>query len=194
MSEENFTHLLGDEAETIQPLKQDKRVSLVKGRERDVSVRQRQRSAQTFSSEENIDPLETDTLQLVAPMDLLSFRKSGVQHGVFKNLRLGKYPLDATLDLHRHTVEQARSALFNFVQDCLENDVRSAIITHGKGEGREIPALLKSCVAHWLPQLEEVLAFHTAQKHHGSYGATYILLKKSDNKKRSTAERLKRGQ
>ena len=102
---------------------------------------------------------------------------------MFRNLRLGNYAIDARLDLHRMTMEQARLSLFRFVQDCLHNDVRTALITHGKSEGRPTPALMKSCVAHWLPQCEEVLAFHTAQKRHGGLGATYVLLKKSQLKK-----------
>ena len=86
------------------------------------------------------------------------------------------------------TVERARRVVYQFINDCIANDVRTALITHGKGEGRELPALLKSCVAHWLPQIDNVLAFHTAQKQHGSYGATYVLLKKSAAKKTKTRE------
>ena len=48
--------------------------------------------------------------------------------------------------------------------------------------------LLKSCVAHWLPQMDEVLGFHTAQRQHGSYGATYVLLKKSSKKSLQSRE------
>ena len=123
-------------------------------------------------------------------MSLLSFKRPGVQNGVFRNFRLGKYGIDARLDLHKMSVEQARKELFQFVIDCLTNDIRSALVTHGKGEGRKTPAILKSYVAFWLPQIPDVLAFHTAQKQHGSYGATYILLRKSNNKKKETRTKL----
>ncbi len=187
MSDEDFNALLGEDAEHIQRLNTEKRVSLDKSDVKDASAAIRQKNAEEFTAQEN-DPLESQTMTLLQPMDLLAFQRPGVQHGVYKNLRLGKYSIDAVLDLHRLTMEQARIALHRFIQDCLENDVRSALITHGKGEGRETPALLKSCVAHWLPQIKEVLAFHTTQKHHGGYGATYVLLKKSTNKKQKTKE------
>ena len=52
------------------------------------------------------------------PHDILSFIRPGIQHGVFKNLRQGKYEIQSMLDLHRHTVEQARQALWMFINDC----------------------------------------------------------------------------
>jgi DNA-nicking Smr family endonuclease len=127
-------------------------------------------------------------IKQVDPFDLLSFVRPGVQHGVFKNLRQGKYEIQSTLDLHRNTVEQARQALWVFLQDCQSHGVRCALVTHGKGENREHPAKLKSCVNHWLQQVDQVLAFHTAQKQHGGSGATYLLLKKSAQARLRTGE------
>lgn len=174
-----FSQLLGED---VQPLAQEKRVVVQRSRDDDVDKERRRKAAmeQAMLVE---DPLATDPVDMVGPLDIISFRKPGVQHGVFKNCRLGKYPLDARLDLHRMKIEQARLEVYRFVKDCFANDVRFALVTHGKGEGRERPALLKSCIAHWLPQLDEVLAFHTAQKQHGSYGATYVLFKKSERKR-----------
>lgn len=120
-----------------------------------------------------------DEIKQLDPFDILSFIRSGVQHGVFKNLRLGKYDIQSTLDLHGKTVEQSRQSVWGFINDCYKQGVRCGLITHGKGQGREEPAKLKSYVNHWLPQIESVLAFHTAQKQHGGLGATYILFKKS---------------
>lgn len=128
-----------------------------------------------FLSGEYIEPVD--------PLAVLEFKRDGVQTGVYRNLRLGKYLIDARLDLHQMKVEQARAAVFQFIRDCMTHDIRCALITHGKGEGREQPALLKSCIAHWLPQFPEILAFHSAQKRHGASGATYILLRKSERKK-----------
>lgn len=186
---DQFSALLGDDAAEIQRINVERRVALNKKADKDASNSARKSNAQAFQSSQS-DPLDTNAMELVAPSAMLDFRRQGVQHGVYKNLRLGKYTIDAVLDLHGFTVEQARKELFDFVQDCMDNDIRSALITHGKGEGRETPALLKSCVAHWLPQIDEVLAFHTAQRHHGSYGSTYVLLRKSDKQKNKTKEEL----
>ncbi|MCE2027448.1 DNA endonuclease SmrA [Sessilibacter corallicola] len=128
-------------------------------------------------------------IELVGPMDILDFKRPGIQNGVYRNLRLGKYNIEARLDLHRYQVESARRAVYQFIQDCIQHEVRCALITHGKGEGRAQPPILKSCVAHWLPQLPEVQAFHSAQKHHGGTGATYVMLKKSERKRQEDLER-----
>lgn len=118
-------------------------------------------------------------LEPVPPEAILSFKRPGVQHGVFAKLRRGEYPIEAVLDLHRLTVPQARREVCRFVRECLHSEVRCALIIHGKGRGAVEPwALLKSCLASWLPLLAEVLAFHSAHKRDGGAGAVYVLLKK----------------
>lgn len=185
MTEDVFEHLLGDD---VEPINTESRVALQKERDSGVNKEVRRRAAENEERRPE-DPLTSEPLEMVEPLAVISYCKAGVQHGVFKKLRLGKYPFDARLDLHRLTVDQAREEIYRFVNDCVAHDIRAALITHGKGEGRDKPALLKSCVAHWLPELDQVLAFHSAQKHHGSYGATYVLFKKSDNKKLENKER-----
>lgn len=185
MSDDDFKQLIGDD---VEPIQTEKRIILNK-RSTAAEALQRRRDAAQDEALRAQDPLTREPVEMVAPLAVLSFQRPGVQHGVFRNLRLGKYLLDARLDLHRMTMEQARKEVYQFIQDCVNHDVRTALITHGKGEGREQPALLKSCIAHWLPELDEVLAFHSAQKHHGGYGATYLLLRKSDRKKMETSER-----
>lgn len=185
MTEDVFEHLLGDD---VEPINAESRVALQKERDSGVNKEVRRRAAENEERRPE-DPLTSEPLEMVEPLAVISYCKAGVQHGVFKKLRLGKYPFDARLDLHCLTVDQAREEIYRFVNDCVGHDIRAALITHGKGEGRDKPALLKSCVAHWLPELDQVLAFHSAQKHHGSYGATYVLFKKSDNKKLENKER-----
>lgn len=184
MSEKSFMELVGGD---VTPIKAEIRVDLVSSQVDEKTLKERREAAMLEAATPD-DPLTGDPIEMVDPMALLSYMKPGVQHGVFRNMRLAKYPIDARLDLHKMTVDRARQVVYQFVKDCVANDVRMALITHGKGEGRELPALLKSCVAYWLPQLEDVLAFHTALKQHGSYGATYVLLKKSAEKKQRTRE------
>lgn len=185
-AEDDFVRAMA--GEDVAPIKAEKRVHINKSSTDAQTLALRRRLAQTEELEPD-DPLAGEPVELLAPLSELEFRRPGVQHGVFRNLRLGKYSLDARLDLHRLTVDRARREVYQFVRDCVANDVRSALITHGKGEGRDQPALLKSYVAIWLPQMEEVMAFHTAQKQHGGYGATYVLLRKSERKKSDNRER-----
>jgi DNA-nicking Smr family endonuclease len=149
---------------------------------------ERRKAAQRDESLYSNQLASGDEIKPLDPFDMLSFSRPGVQHGVFKNLRQGKYEIHSSLDLHGLTVEQSRQALWGFIKDCNKQGVRCGLITHGKGHGRAEPAKLKSCVNHWLPQIDSVLAFHSAQKQHGGLGATYILFKKSSASKLRTSE------
>ncbi|MDA9240580.1 DNA endonuclease SmrA [bacterium] len=185
--QDQFGELFGDR---VEPLRGKGAAFVAKPSSLTPGVLARRQAAQLeMQSDGNfLDP--DSIIEQVAALDPLAFSRPGVQHGVYKNLRMGKYEIQSRLDLHRHTVEQARTALWRFVDDCQQHAVRCALITHGKGEGRERPAILKSCVNHWLKQFDQVLAFHTAQKHHGGLGAIYVLIKKSSAARQNTSEKL----
>ncbi|OZG72606.1 DNA endonuclease SmrA [Hahella sp. CCB-MM4] len=135
--------------------------------------------------------LATDEhIELLKSNDVLEYKKDGVQHGVYRKLRLGQYQIEARLDLHRKTVDEARREVFQFIKDCLKYGLRTVMILHGKGDrNQNQEAVIKTYVNKWLPEFDEVLAFHTAQKHHGGTGAVYILLRKSDEEKQNNRER-----
>lgn len=154
-------------------------------------IHRRQMAVQVAQGDSN--HLTEEIIDLVHPLDLLEYRTDGVSHGVFRKLKRGQYAIDARLDLHRKSMQEAREEVFGFVADCLRYDVRSAMILHGKGERGEPKAFLKSCVNTWLKQMPEVLAFHSAQKHHGGVGALYVLLRKSDRQKSENRERFMKG-
>jgi DNA-nicking Smr family endonuclease len=128
------------------------------------------------------NPLNVSHLQMVKPDDSLRYLKPGLDRSVLRKLKQGAYQVEASLDLHGKTVEQARNALLRFVQDCFRFDVRLAIVLHGKGEQGDPPALLKSFCNRWLREIPEVLAFMSAPSHHGGAGAAYVLIKKRDAK------------
>lgn len=166
----------------VKPIKIEAKVTLAPSHVDNTNAEAR-RNAALAEIEKNKNFLSGEYIEPVDPLAVIEFKRDGVQTGVYRNLRLGKYQIDARLDLHNMRIEQARHAVFQFIKDCMGNDIRCALITHGKGEGRELPAQLKSCIAHWLPQFDAVLAFHSAQKQHGWVGATYVLLRKSEKKK-----------
>ena len=187
MEADSFSDLLGPDVVPIKKsdsLRHSKKGVITPGK----LIRRESAVATKHASNPSFD-LES-AITFVEPNDYLDFKKPGIQHGVYKNLRQGKYEIQSRLDLHRHTVEQARNALWQFLRDCEVHNVRCALVTHGKGEGRLQPAKLKSCVNHWLRQFNSVLAFHTAQRRDGGMGATYVLLKKSETEKLKTAEKL----
>jgi len=122
------------------------------------------------------------------PREILEWKKDGVQHAVFTRLKAGKYPLEGSLDLHRHTVREARAALFKFLHLAIAKRWRTVIISHGRGEQSPTPARIKSYVSAWLAQVPEVIALHSAQNRHGGSGAVYVLLKKSPAAKAENRE------
>ena len=135
--------------------------------------------------------LPTSFVEPVRPEAIISFKRDGIQHGVFKKLQRGEYPIEAMLDLHGFSVEEARLELFRSVTECQAHNIRMLLISHGKGHRNknQIP-LIKSYLVRWLPLLPEVMAYHSAQKWHGGAGAVYVLLRKSDKAKAETMERL----
>lgn len=172
--DEDFDKAMSD----VKPLSQDK-IALTKASQKlpQSTLNTRQVAASEWAKDDN--HLTTEVLELLAPNEVLSYKLSGLQNGVFRKLRLGKYPSEAHLDLHRRTVKQARNDVFSFLNQCLRYQLRTVIITHGKGLSSERPAQLKSFVNLWLPQFSFVQAFHSCVPKHGGTGAVYVLLAKS---------------
>lgn len=187
MSDSSDNEFFKTQMKGVKPIKVEEKVVLASP-QLDKTNALTRRAAATAELAKDKNFLSGEYIEPVDPLAVIEFKRDGVQNGVYRNLRLGKYQIDARLDLHHMTIDQARNAVFQFIKDCMNNDIRCALITHGKGEGRNLPAQLKSCIAHWLPQFDEVLAFHSAQKQHGWVGATYVLLRKSDKKKLETWE------
>ncbi|NAW62482.1 DNA endonuclease SmrA [Vibrio sp. V31_P5A7T61] len=148
----------------------------------------KRQAAITLSTQEP-DYLSIDCAAMLKPDDIIEYKKAGIQDGVYKKLRLGKYPLQARLDLHRKTLKQARDEVIHFIAQCIKMDLRTVLIVHGRGERSTPQALMKSFVANWLTQIDEVQCAHSAQRFHGGSGAVYLLLKKSKNQKSENRER-----
>ncbi len=134
--------------------------------------------------------LTTGYVEMLRSEDVLSYRRPGVQHGVFRKLRLGQYEMEARLDLHKVTVEEARKAVFGFIRDCVRYELRTVMILHGKGDRNpDRIAVIKSHVNHWLQEFEDVMAFHSAQPRHGGTGAVYVMLRKGEKARQANRER-----
>lgn len=138
--------------------------------------------------------LTLSDIDLLDPWYPLEFRRPGVQLGVFRRLKQGKYEMEARLDLHRLTVEQARVEVFGFIREALSYELRNIMIVPGRGTHSKGPeAILKSYVNKWLPEFEEVQAYCSAQPMHGGTGAVYVMLRKGEREKQKNREQLQRG-
>lgn len=186
-------NLFRDELQGVQPLQVPTKVPLNRSPISALATAARREAAQReIAAERNF--LSLDFVEMLDPYYPLEYKRPGVQHGVFRRLKQGKYPMDARLDLHRLTAEQARDEVFGFIREALAYDLRNVMIVPGRGNHSNSPeAILKSYVNKWLPEFEEVQAFCSAVPAHGGTGAVYIMLKKSEKKKQENRDRFNRG-
>lgn len=177
-----------EEMKDVRRIRKPNRAEITTPRELTPGHLERQRAA-VENPARDINPLTSEMVDPLTAHDILSWQRPGVQNGVFRKLRHGQYPIEARLDLHRMTVEQARREVFQYIADCVRYGLRSVIILHGKGERNpDGVAQLKSYLAKWLPELHDVLAFHSAEKRHGGTGAVYVMVRKSNREKQHNRE------
>lgn len=187
-----------DEMTDVVPLKREPRVRVSPNQPSSDSSLQARREAAVVDKNNDGNILTEDGLA-ITPLDpwyVLEFKRPGVQNGVFRKLRQGRYEAEARLDMHRMTAAIARKELYEFIKESYRLDIRSVMVIHGKGESkaeRERSSILKGCTDHWLRELDTVQAFHSAQPRHGGTGAVYVLLRKSEEKKRENREMFMKG-
>ncbi|WP_111496693.1 DNA endonuclease SmrA [Marinobacter bohaiensis] len=178
-----------EEMSDVRRIKRPNRADVQASRSMTPGHLERQRAAVDEAPKDR-NPLTGDNVDPLKSHDVLAYQRPGIQHGVYRKLRLGQYQIDARLDLHRMTVDQARLEVFSFINECVTHGVRTALILHGKGERNpDGIAQLKSYLAKWLPELDAVMAFHSAQRHHGGTGAVYVMLRKGEKDKQRNRER-----
>ena len=112
--------------------------------------------------------------------EVLSFKRDGLQEKTFKQLRLGKLPLDAELDLHGFTESSSLEALAQFIENAFAQHKRVLRIVHGKGHPDKNPfPVLKNAVHDFLRRHSLVLALTSADQRGGGTGALYVLIRKN---------------
>jgi DNA-nicking Smr family endonuclease len=109
----------------------------------------------------------------------LAFRRTNVTESTFRQLRRGRFALEAEIDLHGMTAVQAKNALKEFIAESVARGLGCVRVVHGKGlrSGTHGP-VLKGLVPTWLARFDDVLAFVTARLPDGGSGALYVLLRR----------------
>jgi DNA-nicking Smr family endonuclease len=187
---EDEEFLFQQEMADVKPLQSAERVRLAAERISAETVQLRRAAAVAETGDPN--PLSVEGIASLDSWFVLDFKRAGVQNGVFRKLKQGRYEPEARLNLHRMGVRRARLELFEFICQAEELGMRNVSVVHGKGENsaeREQASIIKGCVNHWLQQFEQVLAFHSARPQHGGTGAAYVLLRKSEQQKQANRER-----
>lgn len=116
-------------------------------------------------------------MQPVAAEAVLAFMRPGVQRRQFDKLRSGQLPWRHAVDLHGCTLEQAREAVLQLLDEAARDQIQVVKIVHGKGLNNG-HALLKTAVNGWLRQLPSVIAFASADARNGGTGAVLVLLRR----------------
>lgn len=179
MQNKNEILFFPEEVKDIKPLKNNEQIYLSKKLDT-VDFQARKRAA-LIENNSNKNHLAHGYVEKVYPNDMLEYKKAEVRNSTFRRLSRGN-GIEANLDLHNYTVSQAREQVYQFVEECIDHDIRVAIIVHGKGNHTtdlDKKAIIKSYTNKWLRDLESVIAFHSAQRRHGGLGAVYVLFKKN---------------
>ena len=177
-----------DEMQDVIPIAQQNKVNLSNGHSQTLQQKLKREAVEKQVALDD-NGLSIDYVEPLDPHAFLSYKKDGVQEGVFKNLRLGKYHIDSRLSLQRLRFDDARLAIYNTISECHERGIRTILIDHGLGlHSKPFPAFMKSYVNQWLQEMEAVIAFHTALKQHGGLASVYVLLKKHPNQKQINRE------
>lgn len=103
----------------------------------------------------------------------------GVDREVLRQLRNGKYPRDARLDLHGLHARAARQHVHAELRRVHGEGGRCVLVIHGRGRHSESEPVLKEALLEWLaepPVAPLVMAFASASGGDGGVGATYVLL------------------
>ena len=97
-----------------------------------------------------------------------------------RKLARGVVAIDARIDLHGMTQEEAHGALVRFVDASVTMRRRVVLVITGKGSGGEGRGILRRNVPHWLTSREvarHVVSFGPAHATHGGDGALYVRLR-----------------
>ena len=178
LSDEERQSFLNEVAD-VRPLISEKRFEAPKNKP---SPKPRLSQYDSESEQPTDDNMLSDPVDLrdAAVEDVLFFARAGIQQKEQKKLRRGELPIEEELDLHGYTVNEAKTAIQDFLYECKRQHIRYIRIIHGKGyrSDQKIP-VLKTHVAYWLPQIKDVLAFSSALPKDGGTGAIYVILKSS---------------
>jgi DNA-nicking Smr family endonuclease len=106
----------------------------------------------------------------------------GMDRRLLKQLRAGSFAVQAHVDLHGLTREEAHAKVARFLAESRKAGRRCVLIVHGRGlHSKDQIPVLKQALKGWLERGQTsraVLAFATARPTDGGAGAVYVLLRR----------------
>jgi len=106
----------------------------------------------------------------------------GLSPKIMRRLKRGQFPVQAHVDLHGLTRQEAEERVKAFLLESRRGGLRCVLIVHGRGlNSPESFPVLKDSIPLWLNRgfaRRIVLAFATARPYDGGTGAIYVLLRR----------------
>ncbi len=152
-------------------------------RRRDAESLAQRRDAATAATTESTGRTSDGRVEAVRPSAALDFAVPDLPYRTHSALKRGRIPWEAGLDLHGHTLDEAREELESFLLDARAQRMRCVLVVHGKARtslssGLTDYPVIKSHVNAWLREWPTVLAFCSARDLDGGTGAVYVLLRR----------------
>jgi len=166
-----FRRLMGD----ARPIEQDKRAPDYKPRPKPRArfKREDELAALRESMEADVEEIETGA------GESLRFQRPSIGRRTMRKLARGNFSVQNEIDLHGMTVQEAKYALREFINESGYRGHACIRVVHGKGRGSgHRGPVLKHKVNNWLRRWDEVVAFVSTRQVDGGTGAVYVLLRK----------------
>lgn len=98
-----------------------------------------------------------------------------------RKIAKGRISIDARIDLHAMTQDQAHDRLYAFLADARTSGLRHVLVVTGKGRSLGSEGVLKRMLPIWLaaPRFSALVSgYASASRQHGGEGALYIRLRR----------------
>jgi DNA-nicking Smr family endonuclease len=89
----------------------------------------------------------------------------------------GKMPVQARLDLHGYTRDEALAETERFIRRCLQQGARKILIIHGKGGSSQNDGVLRKVVRRYIETHPRVGETGIPDRKDGGSGATWAILR-----------------
>jgi DNA-nicking Smr family endonuclease len=104
-----------------------------------------------------------------------------IDEPVQRRIAKGKVAIEARIDLHGMTQDEAHGLLMSFIHRAAQRHLRTVLVITGKGRSPKSEGALKRAVPLWLAQpgfALHVSGYADAAQSHGGEGALYVRLRK----------------
>ena len=128
---------------------------------------------------------ETLPAQKTAPQTPLKSKSpkspESIDEPIQRRIAKGKLAIEARIDLHGLTQDEAHGLLMSFIGRAAQRQLRTVLVITGKGRSPKSEGALKRAVPLWLSQPAFALyvsGYADAAQSHGGEGALYVRLRK----------------